>query len=834
MKKKIILLFLLLVIFCFALFFRIYFCYNKVFSEPIKYSADDGVYHMRLVENELLGNHFPHRIYFDPYTNFPKGTYIYFAPLYDQILAVIIWLVAFGNPNLELINHISPFYPAVIGSLIIFLVYFIAKTVWDRKIGLFSAFLVAISPPYLFKSLLGNNDHHVAEVFFSTLAIMFLFLALKVKEETKDKLNNKKFWLFIILSGFSFGLYFLTWIGALLFLFILFVFITVYYLIEYLKGDFPQWVLFIGVTIFSIVLIMIFPFFNHPDLFNANMYNIRHLESLLLGIGIFIFIYFSTRFIEWKKMNRYFLFLFLLIGIILVFVVLKFIFPQLFSSFMQTFKATRIGVVNNKFARELISEMVPLKFGGAFLSFSSFFYLSIISLIIILYKFIKDKKPKYLLVLIWTIIIALMTGIFPFVGQSRFGYYLSINVSILSAFIIIKGFEFGWRSLRLAQNISEQYIRPYFLVGSILILFNVIFFLIYPFPFNIGLEYPHNLPDFLKIPLITAKGGPHTKHSDWYEALIWLRDNTPDPGLDYYSLYKEPSFNTKLGRIEAYSYPEKSYGIVAPWSMGHMITYYAHRIPVSNPFQEGIGKKDKNKVLEIGEAVFFLETEEEKAVSYLEKLKVKYIITDYSLILPGFFKNEVKWAQEDLDGYIINDEEGINQEPSKFDNSMAVRLHRLDGRGITTKRDIGEKKIEFKIPPLSHFRLVYESPTTVGFSVDNNPEEIFKKVKIFEYVKGAQLQGKIKPGTKIIISSKIKTNQNRTFLYKKEIISDKYGFFRFVVPYPTYKDKDELPNLTKSVVFAEPYNLEVGERKIKINISEKDILKGKIIEIKFN
>ena len=118
---------------------------------------------MRLVENELLGNHFPSRIYFDPYTYFPYGTYHYFAPLYDQLLAGIIFIYSFGKPSLEAINKIAPFYPVFLGSLMVFLIYFIGKKIWDNKVGLFSAFLMAISPPYLYRSLLGATDQMMAK-----------------------------------------------------------------------------------------------------------------------------------------------------------------------------------------------------------------------------------------------------------------------------------------------------------------------------------------------------------------------------------------------------------------------------------------------------------------------------------------------------------------------------------------------------------------------------------------------------------------------------------------------------------------------------------------------
>jgi len=852
--KKIFPIILLFLIFTLALFFRIYFCYDKVFSDPIKYAADDGVYHMRLVENELLGEHFPRRIYFDAYTYFPYGTYIYFTPLYDQLLAGTIWLVSLGQPSLELINKIAPFYPAVLGSLMVFLVYFIAKAIWGRKVGFFSALLMAFSSPFLYRSLLGSTDHHVAEVLFSTLTMMFLIFALKahpVEEFRKDfsleKSNlrsnpkflygarNKRFWLFTFLTGFSLGLYFLTWSGALLFLFIIFVFINLYYLIEYLSGRHPpttrtpNWILSMGVIIFLITLAMIAPFFGHPDLFNANMYNIQHLLALVLGIFGFIFVGLTGNFIKKKGINRWLFPFFLILAAILFLVILKFIFPSFFEAIIKSFQGVTTGVVPHELAREFINEMGPLGFQGAINAFSSLFYLSLIALVIIFYKFIKKKKPEYLLILIWTLVIILMTGIIPFFGQKRFIYYLAANISLLSGFLIVRGFGFGWRGLKISQRIPlKPSIKPYFLVGTLLIVFNVIFFSLFPFPFNIGEPYPKTLPHIVQTALSVAKLGPFIRENDWYETLKWLRENTSDPGIDYYALYQEPGVNKETEEINPYPYPEEAYGILARWDLGHMITYYAHRIPNSNPFQQGVGRKNKEKILELGEGVFFLETSEEKAVNYLEKLRTKYIITDYQLAHPDRgFRSKVKWVQGNLEGYLESEEpvSGL----SKYDNSMIARLHVLDGRGKTIEIETNGQKKEFYIEPLSHFRLVYESKRTV-VSSGGDSEDIIKAIKIFEYVKGARIRGKAKSGTEVIISTEIETNQDRKFVYQKNTEAEN-GHFEFIVPYSTFGEEGRLSDQTQFVVFAQPYKIKIKDKEIEVNISEKDVLEGRTIEI---
>jgi len=819
MKKKIFIIVLLFLIFALALFLRVHFCQEEVFSYPIKYSADDGIYHMRLVENELLGNHFPKRIYFDPYTNFPQGTYLHFGPFYDQLLAGTIWLAGLGNPTQELIDKIAPFFPAILGSFIIFIAYFIGRKIWSKEVGLLSAFLMAISAPYLGKSILGNTDHHFAEVLFSALVMMFLIFALKERRNKKD-FKRKRFWLWTVLAGFSLGLYFLTWTGALLFLFIIFSFILLYFLIEYLsKREPPFWILTIGIVIFSITLLMLLPFLGHPDIYSSPLYNVKHLESLIFGILGFIFIWTSTKILRKKNKNPWFLAGLIVIAIALLYLILKFFFPFALEGLINSIKAVNIGVVPLKDARQIISEMAPLTFKGAINYFSYSFYLALIALILILFRFIKKRKPEELLIFCWTIVIVLMAGIIPAIGQNRFSVYLSLNVSLLIAFLAVEGFKFGWQGLRKAESLPSSFsLKPYLRIGSTLIIFNVIFFLCFPFPLNFFNKSPDNMPDIFKTAFFQAKNGPHKKHQDWYRAMEWLKNNTPDPGLDYYALYPEST---------PFSYPESAYGILARWDIGHMLTYYAHRLPVSNPFQQGIGKIQGDYV-EPGEATFFLETDENKATGYLDQLKTRYAITDfYSADPDASFKNLVKEIEGNLEEYYeFGEDESssiktLEEKPSKYDNSIIVRLHTLDGKGYKDEAQ------GVNIPALSHFRLVWESDTTITFSRED-PEDETKLVKIFEYVKGAKIKGKTEPGTNVLLSSEIETNQKRKFVYQKEL-ETKDGFFEFIVPYST--EKEYLPGQTEYWVFASPYKLKTGEKQIEINISEKDILQGRIIEV---
>ncbi len=104
----------------------------------------------------------------------------------------------------------------------------------------------------------------------------------------------------------------------------------------------------------------------------------------------------------------------------------------------------------------------------------------------------------------------------------------------------------------------------------------------------------------------------------WYDSLLWLKNNSPEPfgyADSYYELYQTPAKNEK------YAYPESAYSIMSWWDYGHWITRISHRIPLSNPFQAGVGAV----------AHFFITQNKDEASEMLDKLDSKYIIIDIYL-----------------------------------------------------------------------------------------------------------------------------------------------------------------------------------------------------------
>jgi dolichyl-diphosphooligosaccharide--protein glycosyltransferase len=156
--------------FCFALWVRVGPSYNAVLGGSYVNFQDDANYHMRLIENMV--QHFPQRISFDPYTQYPLGETVPFAPFFDFLIALFIWIAGLGHPSLALTYIMGAYYPAVLGALIVIPVYFIGKELFNnRNAGLLAAGLIAIAGgEILNRSLLGFTDHHIAEALFSTTA----------------------------------------------------------------------------------------------------------------------------------------------------------------------------------------------------------------------------------------------------------------------------------------------------------------------------------------------------------------------------------------------------------------------------------------------------------------------------------------------------------------------------------------------------------------------------------------------------------------------------------------------------------------------------------------
>jgi asparagine N-glycosylation enzyme membrane subunit Stt3 len=191
----------LLAIILLSLALRLYAGRNTLQGGNVLFVGYDEFYHMRRILYTV--GHFPNTLWFDSYLDYPHGMNLTWPPLFDQLLAAVS--LAFGQHSQHGIEMASATVPVFIGSIAIVAVYYMVKEIFDRKTAIMSAFMTALAPYYLQKSMLGETDHHSLEVLLLIFAIMFLVLALSKKERRI---------LFAIAAGVSMAGLAYTWLGS--------------------------------------------------------------------------------------------------------------------------------------------------------------------------------------------------------------------------------------------------------------------------------------------------------------------------------------------------------------------------------------------------------------------------------------------------------------------------------------------------------------------------------------------------------------------------------------------------------------------------------------------
>lgn len=853
-RTSIIVTSILLALFGLSLYIRVVLPFDSVFGGFIRFGGNDPWFHMRLIENTI--HNFPERISFDPYTFYPHGDLLHFGPLYDQMIAFFAILAGLGAPSLHLIKVVGAYFPAILGALTVFPVYFIVKELFDnRNIGIISAALIAVLPgQFLSRSLLGFTDHHIAETLFSTITILFLVLAIKSGKEEKLSFSSisRKPLIFAIFAGISFGIYQLMWTGALLLALIIVIYAIAQYIIDFLRGKSTDYLCIIGLPLFIVPLIMISPVIRIGGAFVSEI----HLASYFVAIAS-LFVLSGLSKLEFH--GKRFYYPFALLGVMLAgFIAFHLINPELLASMLG-----RFGVFSPKGGALTIAEAKPLLYlpghftlAPAWRNFTTGFFIVFIAIPLVIYRTFKERKSECILFLVWTIIMLIAT-----LSQNRFSYYFAVNVAILSGY-------FGWKLMEWAglKELYEMYRRRFrgnlwrlikrrVKVKHIIVVLVVGLILFYP---NISAA------------ITTAKhpGGPSY---DWHSSLEWLRANTPDP-------FQNPSFYNKTYEIPEgdYPYPDSSYGVMSWWDYGHWITYIGKRIPNANPFQEGIGGPGPNGSIRPGASTFFIAKNESQANRVLDELGSRYIISDFMMAdaVNSFYNKYAAmtvWAKDTSGHYDrYRTKNGVvSMLGKKYFETMETRLHMFDGREMEGNRSrIGNQSIlmieSFHTKPLEHYRLIHESsrymvPHAIlnattgdlrgwqcyarnytqakmladmlhrGFRDPRNPNLVrwtpqffspVSYVKIFEYVKGAKIA--VEDVANATISVNVTTNNNRTFTYTQAKTANDTLYF--VVPYATGKNYD---------IVATEYTITADGQVKSISVPDEAVTKGKTIHVAF-
>jgi oligosaccharyl transferase (archaeosortase A-associated) len=422
-----------------ALYFRVAFVYHDVFTTNwIKFTGNDAYFQMRLVD--IIVNNFPHLGNFDPYLQFPGGMALTNIHLFNWLLASIAWVVGLGSPTEHTVDVIGVYFPAILGALTILPVYFAGKALFGRWAGLISAALLAILPgEFLGRSILGFTDQHVAETLLTATAMLFLILAIKSARQNGLSFAHlaagnwavvAKPLVYSLLAGFFLGLYILTWIGALLFVFVIGVYFVIQFVIDHLRQRPTEYLFLIGAVVFAVTLVMSLP--ASPGNLTVGALVIAFFMPLVLG-GI------SWLMTRRKLRPVYYPAVVVGLGLIGAAAVYG-ANPSLLRSMLGAF-----GVFAPSATLRATLEAQALLFPGGTFSlavawgnFTVPFFLSIISLAILIYLVVRRGDPDKTLLVVWSLVILVAT-----LAQRRFAYYFVVNVALLGGFASVVLYYLG-------------------------------------------------------------------------------------------------------------------------------------------------------------------------------------------------------------------------------------------------------------------------------------------------------------------------------------------------------------------------------------------------------
>jgi len=758
-------------------------------------------------------------------TLYPTGSTIYWGPLFPTLIAILCKII--GASTRPEIIATGLLVPPLMATALVPVMYFIGKTCGDAKTGILAAgFTAVVSGQFFYRSFYGYMDHHIAEVFFSTIFCLFFMYAILASKEQELNLKNiaafKKTVIISGIAGISYLLGLFTMPTMILFAMIVTIYTFVQILINFYQDRPSGYLAAINTVIFSIAIIGLLVFgIQHPGL-DLSRYTMGHIIAYLGLIGGSWLLYGLGRY--FRQQPKYY-FPVSLAGIAVLFgACLLFFTPEIYNLLVYDIFSFfgQIAVTNTiQEARGWSADLAWFTFNYGLLLFAG-------GALVMIYNNIKEEHPHQMFALVWSVIMFYSTW-----QHIRYEYYLAINIALLSAVCVCFVIDHGWADLaRLAKALEPDTSTPrekegakevslkrkkqkkgqkksarplgpnYLYIGLVVIIAAVGILFAYT---SVSYSYAN------------SSGNAIRMNGDWRESLEWMGNNTPDTWVNYFTIYDKKTFR----------YPAESYGVMSWWDYGHMITYIAKRIPNANPFQQGVAGPN-------GSAAYFVSTSEDSANAILDALGTRFVVTDIEMdgVINGKFWAMATWANSTLgispylDAFFTpsqndpNQLVGIQLINQKYFTTMVSRLHNFDGSltyptsayyieyvdpsqsrvslpviTYAAAMNVSDAKVKADqynqkaqegthatvlspafifpvdtVPALRHYRLVHESPTNVFAA--KTPD--LKYVKVFEYVQGAHIRGEG------IIEIALVSNSGRPFTYRQQSINGE-----FIVPYST-------------------------------------------------
>ncbi len=796
-------------------------------------SGNDPWYHARIVH--LIVDHFPATQRFDAWSQFPFGTgrHSGFGGLFDQSIALVALVLGGGSPSPELVDTVIAFAPVAFGALTAIPAYLAGKWATNRWGGILAAALLSVfGGQFLSRTVIGVADHQSSEAFFGTLAFAGFIYAMQTGYAEKPTVADirDRNWVVLrrpvvasFLGGVAIASYLMTWPPGVAFVFTIGVFVLLQIVRDHLNGRPTEYLAITTATTMLPAGLLTLGYAKGYGLSATSFSLLQPLVVFGIGAGAVVMYGIATYLRREGYARRYYpvavggtIAAVLLVSFLLV--------PRTASLFESLFtRMYSFGTATSQTAGT-VGEIQPADLDDAWQAFGPAFYLAAYGLAVLLARVITRNRPTELLLVLWS-----LSAVSAYFTMIRFGYYLAVNVALLSAFAI---WWTGSGALELGEIEALRDVETYQILGVALLLVLVL-------PGNV-VAIDNSQPNWETAEFLSGAD------TDWQEELDWMKENTPEPGLPYNELTEPPEDGD-------FEYPPDAYGVMSWWDYGHWITTTAERIPNANPFQEGPrpasayllaqSEERANLILDAlpsmqdsAANIDEMSNEELRAVIANQSEQeasenTRYVVIDDQMAAirgisrgsSGKFGPITQWTGPGFQTYTANENRTLRtlgqgggfssvnataRLPSvsqRYENTMLSRLYYDDAQGLEQYRLVHETEQSTFFLGLAQSR--QGSYRNLGVNAMLTPR-IFRllqrqdivaydlrqesRVKTFERVEGAQITGQVDPvrlsGPNATVLARVDLqteSRNRSFTYRTRTTTEENGSFSVTVPYPT-------------------------------------------------
>jgi asparagine N-glycosylation enzyme membrane subunit Stt3 len=501
--------------------------------------------------------------------------------------------------------------PAILGALFPIAAFFLARRLSGDAAGFFAALWMAVgSGAFLWLTHLGLADHHVAEGGFAFLVLLWMFLAMDTGERRYARL-----------AGIALGLFLATRPA----------------------GIFIPAILAVTVVLEPSAASMVLPATVAAALIFLPAAGVLWSEYTWLSLAATATIAAGSLLFDslarkrgWGSTIRYAA---MAAAAVVALAAIRVLRPPLLGSLWFEIRRMAGFTTASRIVRT-VQELQPVYSAAGKAGWPSVFHMLGVVWVVALPAFVwlvasrhHPARPAISMLALWATVAAIGT-----IVQVRMAIYLLPIAAVLG------GVTCGWLA-RIGPPVRRRILTAVLVLAVI----------------------AGNLS-----PALTGMSHDGGVPPEWRQALVWLRQNSPEPMSD-------PDAWTRDYRRGA---PGGLWGVAVWWDFGYWVEEIAHRIPMSNGTQSGV----------IDMARLYTDTIPESAVGWLRAAGARYVVVDAgATLIPGAnrFSTQIQLLGRNLDSYlqILVEREGAAGRVARvylptYYRSMAARLYLADGQAV--------------------------------------------------------------------------------------------------------------------------------------------------------